>query len=653
MVHLLFGGTKTKPQRHKTCRIYIGNLDGTYKCDFVALQQNIICQNAPCKIDDTWMDIFEKKDIRLSDTGERQESISLLIGADVAGKIFTGKVLQINQGITALEIKLEWTILEANISDLWRLDVLGITDPVESVTKEVRQAEIKTSFQETTKIDNEGDRYEVLLPWKENHPSLRDNRDVAEKRLKDVTKRLRQEDLFDDYQAVFDNWLEEVIIERVPVLEVDQENYYLPHRPVVKKEKTMKIRPVFDASAKVKESPSLNQCLETGPNLIEFIPALLHRFRKRKIGKAVYEKLAKSFYVDDCVTSVNSYSDFEVFRREACSLLTQARFDLRDWKYTGKDPKSQSTVLGLIWDTKRDILICPVVLDSTHLLTLKIIFHIHLKLNHAGIDIVMNSLREKFFPAMSSYDRVRDVAAFEVIGIDYAGPLFLSGGQKAYMFTCAVYREVHLELVTSVSTEEFLEAFRRFIARRGRPTVVYSDNGKNFVGARNLLQKINWRKVFQYCALNEITWHFNPPSVVWWGGWWERLIRLLKDLLKRTLKRISLSYEEMNTVLCDCEATMNLRPLTYLTEENTEITALTPAMFISDIRENGVPDLDQIYKSHFAKRIRYRQRLKEEFRKRFRIQYLGQLSRRTKPSNGSASVASGTLCLLKTIYKSD
>ena len=175
-----------------------------------ALQQNIICQDAPCNIDDTWMDILEKKNIRLSDTGERQESISLLIGADVAGKIFTGKVLQINQGITALETKLGWTILgrnidddsgtdttltimsmftqEANISDLWRLDVLGITDPIENVTKEARQAEIKTSFQETTKIDNEG-RYEVLLPWKENHPPLRDNRDVAEKKLKEITTR--------------------------------------------------------------------------------------------------------------------------------------------------------------------------------------------------------------------------------------------------------------------------------------------------------------------------------------------------------------------------------------------------------------------------------------------------------------------------------
>ena len=104
---------------------------------------------------------------------------------------------------------------------------------------------------------------------------------------------MRQEDLFDDYQAVFDNWLEEAIIERVPVLEVDQESYYLPHRPVVKKEGTTKIRPVFDASAKVKESPSLNQCLETGPNLIEFIPALLHRFRERKIG--VTADIAKAF----------------------------------------------------------------------------------------------------------------------------------------------------------------------------------------------------------------------------------------------------------------------------------------------------------------------------------------------------------------------
>lgn len=101
-------------------------------------------------------------------------------------------------------------------------------------------------------------------------------------------------------------------------------------------------------------------------------------------------------------------------------------------------------------------------------------------------------------PAILPEDRVRDAATFEVTGIDYAGPLFLSGGQKAYIcfFTCATYRAVHLELVMTLSTEGFLEALRRLIARRERPSVIY-DNGKNFIGASNLLQKVDWRKISQ------------------------------------------------------------------------------------------------------------------------------------------------------------
>ncbi|XP_011860574.1 PREDICTED: uncharacterized protein LOC105557822 [Vollenhovia emeryi] len=222
--------------------------------------------------------------------------------------------------------------------------------------------------------------------------------------------------------------------------------------------------------------------------------------------------------------------------------------------------------------------------------------------------------------------RVRDAAAFEVTGVDYAGPLFLSKGHKAYicLFTCAIYRAVHLELVSTLSTEGFLEALRRFIVRiivrRGRPTVIYSDNGRNFVGMSNLLRQVNWKKISRYCATNEVEWHFNPPSAAWWGGWWERLIRILKDLLKRTLGRTSVNYEEMNTILCDCEAVINSRPLTYITEEASGTAAITPAMFLRDIQEDGVPDLDQISKSHLSKSLRYRQRLKEELRKQFRIQ---------------------------------
>lgn len=256
----------------------------------------------------------------------------------------------------------------------------------------------------------------------------------------------------------------------------------------------------------------------------------------------------------------------------------------------------------------------PIILDPKHLLTEKIIHYTHVKLKHAGISITMNNLREKFWilqcrrkvrsvihkckicrthsakrmeapPAILPENRVRDTSTFEITGIDFSGPLFLSEGHKAYicLFTCAIYRTVHLELVTTLSTEGFLEAFRRFIARRGRPSIVYSDNGRNFVGASNLLRGINWNKIAQFGAINEIQWYFNPPSAAWWGGWWERLIRLLKDLLKRTLGRTSLNFEEMNTVLCDCEAVINSRPLTYLTEETGEPIAITPAMFLRDI----------------------------------------------------------------------
>lgn len=160
-------------------------------------------------------------------------------------------------------------------------------------------------------------------------------------------------------------------------------------------------------------------------------------------------------------------------------------------------------------------------------------------------------------------------AIFEVTGVDYAGPLYLKGGEKAWicLFTCAVYRAVHLELVTPLSTEAFFEAFRRFIARRGRPSIMYSDYGTNFTGANNLLDRVDWDEIRRYSAFKSIEWRFNPPTAAWWGGWWERLVRSVEELLRRVLKRACLTYEEMSTTLCDCESIINARPITYLSED--------------------------------------------------------------------------------------
>ncbi|KAG8198525.1 hypothetical protein JTE90_017390 [Oedothorax gibbosus] len=140
----------------------------------------------------------------------------------------------------------------------------------------------------------------------------------------------------------------------------------------------------------------------------------------------------------------------------------------------------------------------------------------------------------------------------------------------------------------------FLMALRRFVARRGRCTTIYCDNGTNFVGAANCLRLLDWNKVIKHGAINNIHWKFNPPTAAWWGGWWKRLIRVMKDLLKRVLGRALLSQEEMFTVLCDCESLMNSRPLTYISENNKDPVPLSPSMFLQDIQEWKTPDLDSV-----------------------------------------------------------
>ncbi|XP_035224793.1 uncharacterized protein LOC118197395 [Stegodyphus dumicola] len=192
-------------------------------------------------------------------------------------------------------------------------------------------------------------------------------------------------------------------------------------------------------------------------------------------------------------------------------------------------------------------------------------------------------------------DQVREAAVFEIVGVDLTGPLILKGNQKSWIvsFTCAVFRAswivsftyavfraVHLELIFSLSTESFLQALRRFIARRGRPHTIYSDNGTNFKGSDRLFKSLNWDKILEQASIHRITWKFLPPSAPWSGGWWERLIGVLKRILRKVLGRSSLNHEEMITILCDCEAIMNNRPLTYVSEDVEDLSPITLSMFL-------------------------------------------------------------------------
>lgn len=210
--------------------------------------------------------------------------------------------------------------------------------------------------------------------------------------------------------------------------------------------------------------------------------------------------------------------------------------------------------------------IYPIVLDRNNLAIKLLIRETHENLAHAGVQTVMCHLREKYWilkcrtavrsvisscivcikfkakplevdPAPLSIHRVKDANVFEVTGVDFTGPVYLRKGVKAWLclYTCAVYRAVHLELVSSLSTQNCLLSLKSFIARRGRSSIICSDNGTNFVGTHNAFKRIKWETIAKYSSAKEIDWRFNPPTAAWWGGWWERLIGLMKIILRKTL----------------------------------------------------------------------------------------------------------------------
>ncbi|GBN77178.1 hypothetical protein AVEN_36380-1 [Araneus ventricosus] len=146
--------------------------------------------------------------------------IDILIGADVAGRLFTGKRRVLSSGLVALESYLGWIIM--------------------------RKTNLLSEKEDTAMMKlNQDGRYEVSLPWKGDHLPLPSNKEIAMKRLETSTRKLHHENLFTAYDDVFKEWASLGIIENDPVESSSRHHeHYLPHRPVVKQQGTTKSCPV-------------------------------------------------------------------------------------------------------------------------------------------------------------------------------------------------------------------------------------------------------------------------------------------------------------------------------------------------------------------------------------------------------------------------
>ena len=167
--------------------------------------------------------------------------------------------------------------LEEEIKHFWDLETLGIKHDEPTVYEKFIED-----------IRHNGERYEVKLPFKEDHPLLPDNYHLSKMRLESLLRRLKSKpEVLKHYDEVVKEQLERNIIEPVNLTEQTEVGkvHYLPHRENIRLDKdTTKLRVVYDASAK-HHGPSLNNCLYSGPPLTPMIFDLMTRFRAHKVAR--------------------------------------------------------------------------------------------------------------------------------------------------------------------------------------------------------------------------------------------------------------------------------------------------------------------------------------------------------------------------------
>ncbi|KFD60962.1 hypothetical protein M514_26860 [Trichuris suis] len=333
----------------------------------------------------------------------------------------------------------------------------------------------------------------------------------------------------------------------------------------------------------------------------------------------------------------------------------------------------------------------PILLPARHPLSRKIAEEFHCRLNYSGTDTVLSAIRQHFWivqgrqlvknirrscgqcikestrtiQQLMSELPVERLAVgcppFHHTSVDYFGPVQVTIGRnrpaKRYgvIFTCLTIRAVYLDVARSLSTEDFLLVLRRFISLYGKPESMYSDNGRNFVGAerdlRHDLQVLsNDPAVEKFSTREGIRWKFQPANAAHFGGVHESLVKSTKRALYRMLASSNtdlhlLTEDVLRTLLFEVAGLLNSRPITYASSDPQDFRPLTP----NDLMNR--PSIAHVPEGNFNRpsmRQRYKQveRLSTLFSELWKKYYLPTLIQRTKWKIQKRNLSVGDYVLL-------
>ncbi|XP_055543756.1 uncharacterized protein LOC129729270 [Wyeomyia smithii] len=440
---------------------------------------------------------------------------------------------------------------------------------------------------------------------------------------------------------------------------------------------------------------SLRSSLLSLVRLVALLRRFVHNARKanranRKLGFITY---AES---EEALMLLVRLSQHECFPTELAA-LSKGNQVAESSRLVGKNPKLINGVMHIGGRLKHAETSVgrkhPIILDDRHPLTVLILHHYHHKYYHAGQQLLISCVRERFWPlnirraarriiyqcvpcfrskpkvqdelmADLPEERVNPASPFHKVGLDYCGPFYmLYPGRKnrpikcfVAVFVCLVTKAVHLEVVADLTTQAFLAALRRFVARRSKPILIMCDNAKTFLGARRELDelaKLFCAQQFQEAVIKEasndsIEFKFIPARSPNFGGLWEAAVKSFKTHFKKTIGTRNLTYDEFVTVLVQIEACLNSRPLTPLSSDPNDLAVLTPGHFLVQrpLISIAEPNLEEIPENRLSLWQRS-QSFVQTIWKKWSTQYFSDLHNRTKWTRRRDNLRIGTMVLLK------
>ncbi|XP_070068163.1 uncharacterized protein [Drosophila takahashii] len=232
-------------------------------------------------------------------------------------------------------------------------------------------------------------------------------------------------------------------------------------------------------------------------------------------------------------------------------------------------------------------------------------------------------------------ERITPSRPFSRCRIDFCGPvnvyLRIRGKppSKAYLavFICFATKAIHVEVVSDLTTDSFITALKRLIARRGLPSDIFCDNATNFAGANNKLESLK-QFLFKGETVNSII-NFCNMQFINFQLIWEAAVKSVKGLLNRTLRDTRLTFEELPTAAADVKAILNSRPLTPLSSDPSDLGALTPGHFLVGDALRALPEL-AIADDNFDSLDRWQKvsAIKQRIWRRWSQEYINELQTR-------------------------